>query len=121
MLPSPFAALVTHEAGRAIVYVTGEMDLATAPPFQREVVSLLSLPVDTVAIDLECLTFIDSSGLSALNAIRKASAAHDVRLVLQSVPAQAFRTLEICGMAECFELVRLAGEHCDVGADARAD
>lgn len=103
----PFSALVTHEAGQAIVDARGDMDLCTAPAFRRAVVSLLSHSVDSVAIDMQDLSFIDSSGLHALNAIRIEADLHDVRLTLQKVPRHALRTLEICGMAELFELAPL--------------
>jgi anti-sigma B factor antagonist len=105
----PFSALVTQEAGRAIVYVRGDMDLCSAPAFGREVVVLLGRSIDAIAIDLHGLSFIDSSGLQALNAIRTEAAAQDVQLTLQGVPRQALRTLEVCGMDGLFTLVPFAG------------
>jgi anti-sigma B factor antagonist len=98
------AATVTHEGDGARVLVTGEMDLATAPDFERQVVALLELPVASVTLDLAGLDFIDSSGLRALVAIHEAADEHRVTMTLHSVPEQARSVLEITNLAARFAI-----------------
>ena len=91
------------EAGRVLVRVAGELDLASASTFVDEVSRFLARPVDTICVDLATLTFIDSSGLRALDAIRTQADEQGVRLLLVSVPTQARRVLELTDMARLFE------------------
>jgi anti-sigma B factor antagonist len=51
-------------SGAAVVKVAGELDMATAPLFEAEV--LPSLESERVVIDLTDCTFVDSSALRAL-------------------------------------------------------
>jgi anti-anti-sigma factor len=102
--PEQFSiAIEPDRAGRRSVRVCGDLDLATAPGFVEEVSALLARPLDTIWVDLGMLTFIDSSGLRALSAIRTRAEERNVRLLLVSVPAQAQRVLELTDMAQLFE------------------
>jgi anti-anti-sigma factor len=99
-------AIERDRAGRCTVRVSGELDLATAPTFVQEVSALLAHPIDTMRLDLGTVSFLDSSGLRALDSIRRRAEEHDVRLLLESVPAQAQRLLELTNMARLFEYAR---------------
>lgn len=62
----PSFGVRTYELrGTAIVELTGELDLATAPEFNDEVMAALAGP-RSVVVDASDLTFVDSSGLSVL-------------------------------------------------------
>jgi anti-anti-sigma factor len=102
--PSQFSIVIEPDrAGQGSVRVCGDLDVATAPSFVREVTASLARPIDTICVDLGMLTFIDSSGLRSLNAIRTRAEEQNVRLLLVSVPAQAQRVLELTDMAQLFE------------------
>jgi anti-anti-sigma factor len=96
-------AVEPDRGGRASVRVCGDLDLATGPGFVEDVSALLARPIDTICVDLGRLTFIDSSGLRALNVIRTRAEEQNVRLLLVSVPAQARRVLELTDMTRLFE------------------
>jgi anti-anti-sigma factor len=98
------AVAVVHEGDGATVSVTGEMDLATAPSFARQALSLFGLPVESVTLDLAGLEFIDSSGLQALTVVLDAAEEHRVPLSLRSVPEQARRVLEVTSLVERFTI-----------------
>jgi anti-sigma B factor antagonist len=54
-------------AGRAVIPVTGEVDLATAPALRRLIHDALDDPaVHTLVVDLDGVTFIDCAGVSTL-------------------------------------------------------
>jgi anti-sigma B factor antagonist len=96
---------LTHGDACVAVAVRGELDLASTPRFEREVLALISLPITTVRLDLDGLDFIDSSGVSGLDRIRVAAEEHRVRLELAGVPAQARKVLDLTGVAGLFTIV----------------
>jgi len=66
--PDPSLGLeVLRAAGRTVVRVTGELDLATADRFRRAVAEALA--GGPAVIDLAALEFIDSSGVRALDGV----------------------------------------------------
>ena len=82
----------------ARVLVAGELDLATAPSLERALSGALEA-ADDVVLDLASLTFIDSSGLSAILAGVSASHLNGGRLVISSTLAPQPRKLfELAGM-----------------------
>jgi anti-sigma B factor antagonist len=98
------SAQVSQEQGRVTVVVHGELDLASAPALRQELAGLLRLDVATMTLDLADLSFIDSSGLHALNAIRELATGQGVRLELRALPRHARRVLDITGMGSLFTI-----------------
>ena len=88
--------------GAAVVRVTGEIDILTAPQLRETLLGHLSPTAPNLAVDLSGVTFIDSTGLSVLvNALRRArSFGGDVRLVLPS--EQVAKVLELTRLNELF-------------------
>src|SRR5262245_34937008 len=62
MDPSGFSISVTEQGGRAVVAITGELDLATSPDLEEVVLGRLD-EGKSVVLDLRELQFMDSSGL----------------------------------------------------------
>ena len=94
---APFGLAVRRERTRALVTVRGELDLRTAPQLR---VCLTNLPKgQSVDVDLEDVTFIDSTALGVLLAALKRcwSAGSDLRVV----GASAFvdKVLNIAGLS----------------------
>jgi anti-sigma B factor antagonist len=73
-----FRCLVEHEAYRCTVSLHGELDLRVARTLERRLLALLQLPLSEMVIDLTELTFIDSTGLSAL--VNAQHAAQEARI-----------------------------------------
>ena len=93
------------DGGPAVVSVAGELDIAGAPELALAFGNLERSDVRAVAVDLSELTFIDSSGISAIaTAVREAHArggsmvvaapAGDVRRVFEIVRFGEFVPLE---------------------------
>jgi len=57
---------VRQVSGRPVLFVTGEIDIYTAPLFKQSVVNLVSEGTSNVVIDLSGVTFMDSSGFGTL-------------------------------------------------------
>ena len=81
------------EDGWTILVIGGELDLYTAPRLRDDVLSKLADGADRVAIDLNGVGFIDSTGLGVLVACLKRVREHDGRLVLIAPEVSPLRRL----------------------------
>jgi anti-sigma B factor antagonist len=92
-------ALELTDAGLAVVAISGEHDLSTAPNLRRRLDSLLEERTTTV-VDLSPATFVDSSILGVILDSRRRAADADVGYaVLHSDGAEAVdRVLEVTGL-----------------------
>jgi anti-sigma B factor antagonist len=92
-------ALELTDAGTAVVTISGEHDLSTAPNLRRNLDSLLDEGTTTV-VDLSPATFIDSSILGViLDGRRRAADARVGFAVVHSEGSEAVdRVLEVTGL-----------------------
>ncbi len=94
----------TPANGLRTVTVRGEVDLATAPDLEACVRQALDDAPRGVVLDLEGLTFIDSSGLRALVSVSKDAGARGASVGLRNVPRHAQRVLDLTGLSDWFKL-----------------
>ena len=85
--------------GQRIVRLRGELDVATAPSFDRALTRLRP-PGQRVVLDLGELHFMDSTGLRILLKARRIAAEGGWVLVLRSVPPNIRRLLELAGVED---------------------
>lgn len=92
--------------GEAVVLrVSGDLDLASAGElFAAGIAALNSDGCQLLCLDLDGVTFLDSTGLGAL--IRLRIAAHDAArdLILWDPPARVTRLLDISGLNGTFQI-----------------
>lgn len=79
----------------AVVRVTGELDMATAPELEA---CLLGLDGDDIMIDMAGLTFMDSSGISVLITAFKRSTKGGHTFVLRGPTPPVVSVLELSGV-----------------------
>jgi len=91
----PFRAMLVSE--RRTLVLTGELDMAYADTLLDAVGPLVELPGD-VTIDLQGLSFIDSSGLLGL--LRVADRVQDGNLVLYRPSDPVRRVLDLVELAD---------------------
>jgi len=91
--------LVEVRGDVAFVLLTGEIDMAAAPAVRRAIDRALSSPARRVVINLDAVTFIDSTGLGAIITGYRAAERLGLgyRVGPASVPIIA-RTLEVTGL-----------------------
>lgn len=104
MGPDDFDIDVTQTDGAAVVHVTGELDLATAPRLREEFVRLMDGGVRTVTVDMAQLAFIDSTGLAVLVSALKRLREYGGDLALQSPNPGAMKVFEITGLTKVFAI-----------------
>lgn len=92
-----------RDAGRSVLSLSGELDLATVPTLREAALGELDEPESSgIVLDLEHLTFVDSTGLGCFIELRNHARALGKSLVLDAVPPAARRTLAIAGLAGLF-------------------
>jgi anti-sigma B factor antagonist len=104
----PFGFDVVGNGDGVVMVLRGELDLASAPELQRELLALLDRPVGSLTLDLGGLTFLDSSGLGALYRAHQEAEEGGVTLRLQAVPDHVMQVLDVTAMASLFDLDRSA-------------
>ena len=80
------------------VVVSGDLDLATAPQLMSAVESLAATGARRVVVDLGAVSFIDSSGISALLRADQTLREADGVLVLGAMSAQVMSVLAMTGL-----------------------
>jgi anti-sigma B factor antagonist len=95
---------ITHQGGMAVVALTGDVDVATAPQL-RACLLRVEQTAPRMIIDLDGVAFIDSSGLGVLagvlKRVRSADAGGDVLLVCTDRKIRA--SFEITGLTRVFD------------------
>lgn len=92
-----------RENGNAVLLLDGELDLATVPALRDT--ALAELGEDdctTLVLDLERLSFIDSTGIGCWIELRNHAETLGKGLELRAIPPAARRTVTIAGLAPIF-------------------
>jgi anti-sigma B factor antagonist len=104
-MPPPFSIAVSRTGRRAVVALSGELDLAVEPELTATLEDVVAAGESIVVLDLRGLTFIDSTGIRALiEAQRRCATAH-CPLYLVSGPPEVRRVLTLCCIEERFALL----------------
>jgi anti-sigma B factor antagonist len=91
--------------GRLVVRVRGAVDMATHAELGTALDAALAADaLRELVVDLEDVTFLDSSGVRVLLEARIAAAAHDARLVVRNPQPIVERVLQITSVAELLGL-----------------
>jgi anti-sigma B factor antagonist len=90
---------VSHDGIEAVVTLTGELDVASAP----ELVIVLqdgALDVaDTVELDMERVSFVDSTGIGVLVSAHRRMNAHGRTLIIRSPQPPTVKLIQISGLS----------------------
>jgi stage II sporulation protein AA (anti-sigma F factor antagonist) len=102
----PFSIEVAERAGRTVLNLTGELDLATVGELEDAISGRLDAGEDLV-VDLRHLEFMDSSGVRALVAGHAAAREGSGSLVIVRAPrgTEVDRVIDISGIATALGMV----------------
>jgi anti-sigma B factor antagonist len=103
--PVPGQLVVESKSdGDAIVLLLqGELDLTSAPIFERGLRAAEAATPARLVIDLSGLEFMDSTGLRALLLARERAGVESHKLTLRRGPRQVQRVLELTKTVDAFE------------------
>jgi anti-anti-sigma factor len=91
---------IEHRDGATVLAVDGEIDLATAPMLDERITTAFEAGSDeTVIIDLDRVSFMDSSGLQVLLS-HIFSQQNGRRIRITKGSPQVYRLFEVSGMAD---------------------
>jgi anti-sigma B factor antagonist len=100
---TPFAVVVYEvEEPRAIVEVTGELDLGTAPVMKRYVEDAVGAGRTELVVDLSGVTFIDSTSLAVLVGARERLPGG--RLAVVTTDRRVLAIFEVAGLEDALEV-----------------
>jgi anti-anti-sigma factor len=96
-LQPPFGARSREKDGVVTIALSGELDLAAVPILTDNLAPFEGNGVSTIVLDLQDLTFIDSSGLLAFLEARRRAMSNGHRLLLSGAGPAARRLFELTG------------------------
>jgi anti-sigma B factor antagonist len=88
--------------GSPVIMASGEIDVATVPDLTAALDGMIARGAKAISVDMEHVTFIDSSGLGALVAALKKAQDTDATLTLVNLTGSARKVFEITGLLETF-------------------
>jgi anti-sigma B factor antagonist len=100
----------TEDAQTLTLAGRGEIDFATLDTLTSELVKAANSDVETVVVDLQQVTYIDSSGLGVLVGAHKRLKAQGRALVLRVADAEMIKLLKLTGLDQLFALEMPYGE-----------
>ncbi len=86
----------------AVIRVTGEVDVHTAPELRERVVRLLAVGVVHLIVDLGHVVFLDSTGIGALVGALRRVRAHEGSLMLVTSSDQLLNIFDVTGLGDVF-------------------
>ncbi|MEO1401614.1 MAG: STAS domain-containing protein [Cyanobacteria bacterium J06635_1] len=93
-----------RENNSIIIQPEGSVDINSSDALRREILDGVNQGSQTILIDCQDITFMDSSGLSAMVMALKLARDANIRLALCSVSEQASLLFRLTGMDKVFEI-----------------
>ncbi|MEL6491086.1 MAG: STAS domain-containing protein [Cyanobacteria bacterium J06634_6] len=87
-----------------VIQPESSLDVNSSEALRREIVDTIGREPDTILVDCQAITFMDSSGLSALVMALKLSKEKGIRFALCSVGEQANMLFQLTGMDQVFDM-----------------
>jgi anti-sigma B factor antagonist len=107
---SDFRVDVRTDGRAAIITVSGELDLASAPALEAELEQAGASDSELLVLDLRGLEFMDSTGLSVIVKAHQRLSEDGRSLCLIRGPQQVQRLLDLTGVAERLTLANTPEE-----------
>jgi anti-anti-sigma factor len=96
-----FTSTVRHAAGRVVLTVAGDVDLAAHGRFQADIDQAWDGTTDLV-LDCSQVTFLDSMGLRVLVTTIQRADEHGRKVTLAAPSQPVIRVLDLAGIREMF-------------------
>lgn len=100
-----FSWTVEEQGTGVVIKATGELDVYWAPGFRDALLLLIDGRDDLrVEVDLEGVTFIDSTGLGVLVGAQRRLNDRGGELMLSHLPSPTYKALEVSGLLPHFTI-----------------
>ncbi|WP_028563878.1 STAS domain-containing protein [Paenibacillus pinihumi] len=84
--------------GRCTVYVSGEFDLEVAGQMRAAMAPLIELTDRELALNLQDLKYIDSTGIGILVSVLKARHANNAAFTVEAIPPSIRKLFDMTGI-----------------------
>ena len=102
----PFRLTSTPALGAVVLGLDGELDAETANEVRQRLGDLILDGTLSIVVDLQHLTFIDSTGLGLLVGALRRLQERGGQLVLSAPSPPVLRAIEVSGLADVFTVTR---------------
>jgi anti-sigma B factor antagonist len=99
------ASLSTPRTGLSVLTVSGEIDTLTAPQLSTALDELLAVSDGDLAVDMDGVTFLASSGLGVLIHAARGAARRQRMLYVVASNRAVLRPLEVTGSSQLFTII----------------
>ena len=120
-VPTEFALVEQRSGDGLVLRVAGELDVITARQLAARLAELAKQPLESLVIDLNDATFIDSSGLHLLLNARRRMARRGSPFAVICGEGPVRRAIELARLGETLGLVGSWDELCSPGHAWRPD
>ncbi|GAB3974316.1 STAS domain-containing protein [Plantactinospora veratri] len=118
-IPAPIPLTIdVHQGEHTIVRVSGDLDFPCAELLRTALASALGSAPRALTVDLERLTFVDSTGLAVLVYAWNCGRESGIPVTVRPIPPFLSATLEIMGLTELLERATESPESSDEAATA---
>lgn len=100
----PVEVTTRQESGFTVVAVSGEVDLYSSPRMREAILAGVSRKNPRVVVDLQRVTYMDSSGIATLVEALQLTRKHSGRLVIAGLSERVREIFELARLESVFEL-----------------
>lgn len=86
--------------GATVLVVAGEVDMSTVQPLRSAIVDVLDRGAPELVVDLDAVTFLDSTGISVLVLGRRTATGTGTRYRVVNARDMVARVLEVTGVRD---------------------
>jgi anti-sigma B factor antagonist len=99
------AVKIETKSGLTVCYIEGEIDINSSPDIKKVFDKVVSKKVPKIVINLERVTYVDSSGLATLVEILKNMKSYGGRMRLVNLSSKVKSLFEITKLEKLFEIM----------------
>lgn len=98
---------IVEEKSKSLVRLSGEIDAYTAPQLKEKILPLTKTNGNDIIVDMEFITYMDSTGLGVFISGLKSSKENNSRLKIINLSDRVYRVFNITGLHEIMDLERI--------------
>lgn len=95
---------IEEEADRTVVFLTGEIDIYTAPKLKEKLVSLVEEANSVTEVDMEQVNYMDSTGIGVFINALKSSKQAESKMSLIHLQERILRLFSITGLDDVIDI-----------------
>lgn len=99
MTKKTFKTTQQEKDGAIIIKLAGDLDLAAAPEFRSGLEDVVNRPDVTLVLDVEDLTYIDSTGIGIIVSVVKVRDELNAPFIVRNIPAGIRRLFDMTGIS----------------------